>query len=83
MAAAAGVTFGAEYLPLKALATYAGLSERTLRSYLTHAVHPLPSYKIGGRVLVRKAEYDAWAAQFRVVPQVTVDAIVGDMIRSL
>ncbi len=83
MAAASSASIGAEYLSLKALATYAGLSERTLRSYLSHAVSPLPSYKIGGRVLVRKSDYDAWAARFRVVPQVAVDAIAGDMMRSL
>ncbi len=52
------------YLPLRALARYAGLSVRTLRSYLVHGSSPLPHYRIGGRVLVRRSEFDAWAARF-------------------
>lgn len=71
------------YFPLKRLTAYAGLSERTLRTYLSHPVHPLPAYKIGGRVLVRRSEYDSWAARFRCVAPSSVDAIVSDMIRGL
>ena len=58
----------AEYLALAELAVYAGLSVRTLRVYLAHPVFPLPCYKIGARVLVRRADYDAWALQFRQIP---------------
>jgi hypothetical protein len=72
------------YFSLKRLVVYAGLSERTLRTYLQHPLHPLPSYKIGGRVLVRRSEFDSWAARFRVgVSSAGVDAIVGDIIRGL
>ncbi len=71
------------YFTLKRLPAYAGLSERTLRSYLSHPLHPLPAYKIGGRVLVRRSEYDSWAARFRVAASSTVDALVGDMMRGL
>lgn len=71
------------YLPLKALATYAGLSERTLRGYLTHASHPLPCYRIGGKVLVRRSEFDQWAARFRTVAATAVDALVAEALRGL
>lgn len=60
------------YLSLKMLARYSGLSVRTLRSHLTNGHRPLPSYRIGGKVLVRQSEFDAWATQFRVVRQ-TID----------
>jgi hypothetical protein len=65
------------YLPLKALASYSGLSIRTLRGYLSSAAAPLPHYRIGGRVLVKRSEFDAWATRFRVV---TVTATVDDMV---
>jgi len=71
------------YFPIKRLTAYSGLSERTLRTYLSHPVHPLPAYKIGGRVLVRRSDYDSWAARFRCLAPSSVDAIVGDMIRGL
>jgi lambda repressor-like predicted transcriptional regulator len=74
------------YLPLKALSAYAGLSVRTLRSYLIHPVHPLPHYRIGGKVLARRSEFDAWAARFRVQPadaRHTVDTIVDAVLADL
>lgn len=71
------------YLPLTALASYAGLSVRKLREYLTHPVYPLPSYRIGGKVLVRRSEFDVWAQQFRTAPRSTVNAIVTDVLRGL
>jgi lambda repressor-like predicted transcriptional regulator len=54
------------YLGLRALARYSGLSVRTLRGYLHDPARPLPHYRIGGKILVRPCEFDAWAARFRV-----------------
>ena len=74
------------YLPLKALAQYSGLSVRTLRSYLVHAVSPLPYYRVGGRVLVKRSEFDAWTVQFRVTaPTVTktIEGLVDDVLAAL
>jgi hypothetical protein len=72
-----------EYLPLKALAIYAGLSVRTLGGYLVHAARPLPHYKIGGRVVVKRSEYDAWVQAFRVAKSGAVDAIVDEILAGL
>jgi excisionase family DNA binding protein len=71
------------YLPLKALAAYSGLGVRTLREKLTCRSHPLPHYRIGGKVLVRRSEYDAWAARFHVVPSAAVDTLVNEALRGL
>lgn len=68
------------YFSLQRLPAYAGLCERQLRTYLTHAVYPLPHFKIGGRLLVRKSDYDAWALQFRQVADSRVDALVQDAL---
>jgi hypothetical protein len=71
------------YLPLRALASYAGLSVRTLRMYLTHPANPLPCYRVGGKVLVRRSEYDAWVLRFRSNVAPAVDAVVDEVMRSL
>ena len=71
------------YLPLRALSTYAGLSVRTLRTYLAHPSCPLPCYRIGGKVLVRRSEFDQWARQFRAVPSSKVETLVTEALRGL
>ena len=68
------------YLPLRALARYAGLSVRTLRNYLVHASSPLPHYRIGGKVLVRRSEFDRWAAGFRVQSRGAIDDLVREVL---
>jgi hypothetical protein len=74
----------AGYLPLKALAQYSGLSVRTLRSYLTARVRPLPHYRIGSKILVKQSEFDNWTGQFRVAPQPnSLEAIVNDVLESM
>ena len=71
------------YLPLKALAQYSGLSVRTLRSYLSRLSHPLPHYRIGGKILVKRSEYDIWVQHFRVTTTDCVDEIVAETMRGL
>jgi hypothetical protein len=68
------------YLPLVGLAGYCGLSVRTLRGYLTHAARPLPHYRIGGKILVRRSEFDTWAATFRTVEPDRVSALVAEVL---
>lgn len=51
---------GDAYLPLKLLASYSGLSVRTLRGHLIDSVRPLPYYRVGGRLLLRGTQFDVW-----------------------
>ena len=71
------------FLSLQALATYSSLSRRKLRDYLTDPIHPLPCYRIGGKILVRRSEYDAWAVSYRPVGQADVDRVVSEVLRGL
>ncbi len=71
------------FLSLKALATYSGLSVRKLRDLLSDPAHPLPCYRIGGKIVVRRSEYDAWLMSYRQVGQADVDRVVTDVLRTL
>lgn len=53
---------GAEdrYLGVVELAHYSGLSQHTIRKHLTDPTRPLKHYRIGGRLLVKKSEFDRW-----------------------
>jgi hypothetical protein len=53
-------------LSLKALAGYASLSVRTLRGFIELPPdHALPCYRLRGKVLVRRSEFDAWIERYR------------------
>ena len=71
------------FLTLRALAGYSGLSVRKLRDLLADPVHPLPHYRIGGRILVRRSEYDAWTLHYRQLGDADVDHIVAETMREL
>jgi excisionase family DNA binding protein len=70
-----------EYFKLDELARYSGLSARTLRNYIKSGHDPLPHYRFGRRVLVRKREYDAWAEKFRFVGDPKINVIVDETLR--
>lgn len=54
------------FLPLKALADYSGLSVRTLRGFIERLPdEALPCYRLPGKILVRRSEFDAWIAHYR------------------
>jgi excisionase family DNA binding protein len=65
-------------LSVRALAAYSSLSERLLRSFLRDPEHPLPHYRIGGRVLVRRSEFDAWLTVYHQTSP--VDEIVARIL---
>lgn len=68
-----------EYLSLRSLATYSGLSVRTLRTLVRRSVDPLPCYKLPGKVLVKRSVFDTWIRRYAsagVEGQAIVDAIL-------
>lgn len=71
------------FLPLKALAAYSGLSVRILRAYLGDPERPLPCYRVGGKILVRRSEFDSWIARYRQVGRQDVDRLVADALKGL
>ena len=71
------------FLDLRALAQYSCLSVRKLRDFLTSASHQLPSYRVGGKILVRRSEFDQWIAAYRYRADGRVDAMVADVMRTL
>ena len=71
------------FLSDKALASYSGLGVRKLREHLEDAVRPLPCYRVGGKILVRRSEFDAWIAAFSQRGRRDVDAIVTDVLARL
>lgn len=68
------------FLSLRALASYSGLSVRKLRDHLADLAHPLPHYRVGSKILVRRSEFDTWMARYRRVGQPNVERIVSEVL---
>jgi hypothetical protein len=71
------------YYSLKRLTAYSGMSIRTLRTYLKDGVHPLPHFKVGAKILVKRSDFDAWITTFRQVRTSRVDALLSELTRGL
>jgi hypothetical protein len=70
-----------EYLDLKTLSRYSCLSVRTLRVILSRPGGP-PHYRPGGKVLMKKSDWDTWLEQFKTAP-VDLDALVADVMAEI
>jgi hypothetical protein len=70
------------YLTLRALAAYSGCSTRWLRERLTCLTHPLPHYRVNGKILVRRSEFDTWMAPFRQLGSPVREAAVAALARA-
>lgn len=68
-------------LSLRALTSYCSLSRRTLQNYLRHPFRPLPHFHIGGKILVRRSEFDAWLEQYRAGSTSEIDKIVDSVLQ--
>ncbi len=55
------------YFDLQALAAYSSCSVRWLRDRLVDRLRPLPHYRIEGKILVKREEFDHWLSSSHVV----------------
>jgi helix-turn-helix protein len=68
------------FLSLRALAAYSGLSVRTLRAMIERAPsEALPCYRLPGKVLIRRSDFDAWLQQYRFRGRPTVARALQEM----
>ena len=74
-----------EWLGLGELTAYAAVSERTLRKWIHWPSDPLPAVQVGGKILVRRRDFDNWLERHPVQPadSVDVDGMVEDILGGL
>lgn len=72
---------GSTYLDLKALAVAASCSVRWLRNRLVDRIDPLPHFKVQGKVLVKRDEFERWMERHRIVrPENPIDELVDSIV---
>ena len=70
-----------QYLDLRGLSAYSALGVSTLRDYIRAG--SLPCFKLKGKVLVKRSEFDAWMEKRRVQKGKDINAIVNDIMSDL
>lgn len=68
------------YFDVRLAAQYTGLSIRTLRSWMAHAERPLPHFRVGGKILLRRSEIDAWLEGARSTNHQDLEQLVDGVI---
>ena len=69
------------YLDLRALSLYSSLAVATVRDYIRSGT--LPYYKLRGKILVKRSEFDDWIQQFKVDKSDDLEDLVEDAISAL
>ena len=69
------------YMSLRALADYSSLSVRTLHTFINKApAEALPVYRItGGKLLVRRSEFDAFMARYRTTGRPSLTKAINEL----
>lgn len=68
-----------KYLSLKDLAEYSSLSIKTLRKYLYEIDH----YHVGGKIVVRRGDFDNWMLQFKVSNSENIRQLTDEIITKM
>lgn len=69
-----------EYLSVPELSIHSGMSERTLWDLIRSKSDPIPHYRFGRLVKVRRCDFDAWAEMHKVDTNL-VDRIVDEVFQ--
>ena len=69
-----------KYFDLKGLSVYSAVSVGSLRDYVKTG---LPHFKLKGKILIRKSEFDAWLERYRVNRSHDINNIANEVMDSL
>lgn len=75
------VTLNDQFFDLRGLSAYSSLGIPTLRSHLKSG--KLGYYKVKGKILVRRSEFDAWIESFRMDTKQDLTNIIDGVMESL
>lgn len=72
---------GDKYFDLKGLSAYSALGVGTLRDHIRSG--NLPCFKVKGKILVKRSEFDQWIENYRLNKKQDLDKIVDDVLDTL
>jgi len=72
-----------EHVKLKDLANYCAIGTRRLRDHLTDPGHPLPHFRVGGKILVRRSDFERWMVAYRRIGSPDIDRVVREVVSAV
>ena len=75
------ITLKDQYFDLRGLSAYSALGVGTLRDHIKSG--NLPAFKVKGKILIRRSEFDIWLEDYRVNRTKQINDIVDDVMSSL
>jgi len=79
--ASPAISLNDQYFDLKGLSAYSAFGVATLRDYIR--ADALPCFKVKGKILVKKSEFDAWLERYRINQTQDLNSIVDGIMDSL
>lgn len=70
-----------EFFDLRGLSAYSAMGVPTLRDYIRN--DKLPCFKVRGKILIKKSEFDSWIENFRLNKTQDLDSLVDEIMDSL
>ena len=74
------MSFADQFFDLKTLSSYSCLGVSTLREYIES--NGLPCFKLKGKVLVKRSEFDAWIENYRLSGE-RLDTMADEIMNNL
>lgn len=72
-----------EFFSVKELSLYSGICERTLRDLINASTDPIPHYRFGGSIKIKRSEFDDWAAKYCRIDNGRVDRLVNGILTDM
>lgn len=76
-----GITLKDRYFDLRRLSVYSSLGVGTIRDYIREGT--LPYFKIKGKILIRKSEFDEWMEEHRGESHQDINGMVNEIMNNL
>ena len=76
-----GIILKDNYFDLQGLSAYSTICVSTLRDHIRR--DGLPAFKVRGKILIRRSEFDSWMEHFRENKKKDIEAIADEVIGQL
>ena len=76
-----GIGLKDQYFDLSGLSAYSSIGVSTLRGHIKRDA--LPCFRLRGKILVKKSEFDAWMNRFRLHKRQDISTIVDEAMERL
>jgi excisionase family DNA binding protein len=70
-----------QYFDLRGLSQYSALAVSTIRAHLRRG--NLPSYKVGGKILIKRSHFDRWMERHRNDKGRDLERVAAEALESL